>query len=214
MNPTSTSGPRRIAADQVLWSVPAEERDGRPLLVMLHGHGMDERMGLDLRHRLPDELVLASVRGPLRARGGYGWFPLDASLTMDQIDTVAHEVMSWLLAQSGFTSVGVLGFSQGSAIALHCMRLAPDRFAYGVVLSGFVVPGRIPGDAQLAALKPPVFSGRGDADGLVPQLLVTMTDVWLSQHTTLTKKTYRGLGHTVSEQEITDLADFLTRRIS
>ena len=56
--------------------------------------------------------------------------------------------------------------------------------------------------------------GGATADGLVPQLLVTMTDVWLSQHTTLTKKTYRGLGHTVSEQEITDLADFLTRQIS
>ncbi len=204
----------KIAPDQVLWSAPPAEREGRPWLVLLHGHGMNERMGADLHHRLPAELVLASVRGPLRARTGYGWFPLDASLSMDQIDTVAHEVMSWLLGQQGFTSVGILGFSQGSSIALHCMRLVPDRFAYGVVLSGFVVPGRLPGDALLAARKPPVFSGRGDSDGLVPQLLVTMTDVWLSQHTTLTKKTYRGLGHMVSDQEITDLADFLTKQIT
>jgi len=204
----------KIASDQVLWSAPPADREGRPWLVMLHGHGMNERMGVDLHDRLPAELVLASVRGPLRARAGYGWFPLDATLSMDQIDTVAHEVMSWLLGQQGFTSVGILGFSQGSSIALHCMRLAPDRFAYGVVLSGFVVPGQIPGDALLAARKPPVFSGRGDSDGLVPQLLVTMTDVWLSQHTTLTKKTYRGLGHMVSDQEITDLADFLTRQIT
>ena len=204
----------KIASDQVLWSAPPADREGRPWLVMLHGHGMNERMGFDLHDRLPAELVLASVRGPLRARAGYGWFPLDATLSMDQIETVAHEVMSWLLGQQGSTSVGILGFSQGSSIALHCMRLAPDRFAYGVVLSGFVVPGRIPGDALLAARRPPVFSGRGDSDGLVPHLLVTMTDVWLSQHTTLTKKTYRGLGHMVSDQEITDLAGFLTKQIS
>jgi hypothetical protein len=30
----------------------------------------------------------------------------------------------------------------------------------------------------------------------------------------LTKKTYRGLGHMVSDQEITDLADFLTKQIT
>ena len=71
---------------------------------------------------------------------GYGWFPLDLSLTYDQIARVAHDVLGWLEQQPGFSSVGVLGFSQGSTVATHCMRLAPERFAYGVVLSGFVVP--------------------------------------------------------------------------
>ena len=202
-----------ISPDQVLWSAPQDERAGRPLLVLLHGHGMDERMGADLLHRLPGTLVLASIRGPRRVGSGYGWFPLDLNLTYDQVATVAQEVLAWVAGQSGFSSVGVLGFSQGSTVATHCMRLAPDRFAYGVVLSGFVVPAALPGDEALAERRVPVFAGRGTADTLVPQLLVVFTDAWLAEHTDLTSRRYAGLGHGVSDAEVDDLADFLARQI-
>ena len=37
----------------VLWSAPEAERAGRPTLVLLHGHRMDERVGFELRHHLP-----------------------------------------------------------------------------------------------------------------------------------------------------------------
>src|SRR6476469_508370 len=67
----------RIADEQVLWSVPESERAGRPLLVLLHGHGMTEQIGFDLRHQLPSELVVAALRGPLSVRSGYGWFSLE-----------------------------------------------------------------------------------------------------------------------------------------
>ena len=202
-----------ISPDQVLWSTPEDERAGRPLLILLHGHGMDERMGADLLHRLPDTLVVASIRGPRRVGSGYGWFPLDLSLTYDQIATVAREVLGWVEQQLGFSSVGVLGFSQGSTVATHCLRLAPERFAYGVVLSGFVVPVALPGDEDLAQRRVPVFAGRGTADTLVPQLLVTLTDAWLAEHTDLTSHTYSGLGHTVNDAEIDNLAAFLSRQI-
>ena len=202
-----------IGADQVLWSAAEDERRGRPLLVLLHGHGMDEQMGFEVRHRLPPELVLASLRGPLRVRAGYGWFPLDASLRADQIDLAAHRVLRWVRAQTGHPSTGVLGFSQGSSIGLQCLRLAPDQIDYGVVLSGFAVPLPAPGDAVLARRRPPVFSGRGDRDPVIPSFLLAHTDAWLATHTTLTARTYPGLGHTVSSEEIDDLAQFLAARL-
>ena len=203
---------RQIGDDQVFWSAPEDQRDGRPLLVLLHGHGMNERMGTELHSRLPPELVLASVRGPMRVRSGYGWFPLDAGLRLEQVDEAAHAVLRWVELQQRHPSVGVLGFSQGSSIGLQCMRLAPERFDYGVVLSGFAVPTTLPGDAVLAARRPHVFSGRGDADTLVPAPLVGLTDSWLAAHTTLTRRTYGGLGHNVSPAEISDLAEFLRDR--
>jgi len=201
-------------SEQVLWSAPEDQRPGRPLLVLLHGHGMDEHMGAAVRHHLPAELVTASIRGPLRVRSGYGWFPLDASLRPEQVDDAAHAVLAWVRAQVGHPSVGVLGFSQGSSIGLQCMRLAPELFAYGVVLSGFAVPLPVVGDAALARRRPPVFSGRGDADPLVPGPLVALTDQWLAEHTTLTRRTYLGLGHTVSPAEISDLARFLASQLA
>ncbi len=192
----------------MLWSVPEVERVGRPLLVLLHGHGMDERMGVELHDQLPPELVLASIRGPLPVASGYGWYPLNASLGLNQIDAAARAVLDWVREQP-YTSVGILGFSQGSSIALQCMRIAPNQFRYGVVLSGFAVPTAVAGDEALATLRPPVFSGRGDADPLIPLPLVTMTDSWLSKHTEVTRRIYPGLGHNVSAEEINDLAAFL-----
>lgn len=203
-----------IQPEQVLWSAPEHERAGRPLLVLLHGHGMDERMGTELRHRLPPQLVLASIRGPRRVRNGYGWFPLDLTLTYDQIETVANDVLDWASAQRSAPSLGVLGFSQGAAVATQCMRLRPDLFDYGVVLSGFAVPVDAPGDAQLAALRPPVFAGRGAADPMVPAVLAGFTDTWLADHSTLTARTYPGLGHNVSDSELDDLAAFLAERVA
>ena len=207
-------GSRPVGEEQVLWSAPADQREGRPLLVLLHGHGMDEHMGADVRHHLPAELVTASVRGPLPVRSGYGWFPLDASLRPEQVDEAAHAVLTWVQAQTRHPSVGVLGFSQGSSIGLQCMRLDPELFAYGVVLSGFAVPLPVAGDAALARRRPPVFSGRGDADTLIPAPLVTLTDQWLAAHTTLTRRTYAGLGHGVSPAEISDLARFLAEQVA
>jgi phospholipase/carboxylesterase len=208
------SGTRGIGEDQVLWSAPQDRREGRPLLVLLHGHGMDEHMGADVRHRLPPDLVLASIRGPLRVRSGYGWFPLDTSLRLDQIDSAAHAVLRWVQGQTRHPSVGVLGFSQGSSIGLQCMRLDPELFDYGVVLSGFAVPLPLPGDGELARRRPPVFSGRGDADPLIPTPLVAETGRWLAAHTTLTARVYPGLGHGLAPAEIDDLAAFLAARLA
>lgn len=205
---------RAVAAEQVLWSVPEAERGDRPLLVLLHGHGMDERMGVELHDQLPPELVLASIRGPLRVLSGYGWYPLNASLGLNQIDAAARAVLDWVREQQPQQApVGILGFSQGSSIALQCMRLAPGQFDYGVVLSGFAVPMAVAGDEALAARRPPVFSGRGDADPLIPLPLVTMTDSWLTKHADVTRRVYPGLGHNVSAAEINDLAAFLRTQL-
>ena len=203
-----------IGDDQVRWSAPPAERHGRPWLLLLHGHGMDESIGFDLRHRLPPSLVLVSLRGPLRVRAGYGWFSLDpATFDLAQVAAAVNDVLSWLGRQSGYSSLGILGFSQGSAIAVECLRSRPDLFACAVLLSGFLNPLPGPGDPALASARPPVFSGRGDADRLVPAMLTTLTDTWLSRHTRLEQKVYPGLGHNVAPEEIADLTDFLRRHL-
>ena len=204
----------KIDRDRVLWSAPEQERAGRPLLVMLHGHGSNEQVGFDLRSHLPGELVIASIRAPLRAGGGYAWFPLDGTLALHQIDDVSHAVLEWLSEQPPAPSVGVLGFSQGAATGMQTLRLAPERFDYGVVLSGFVVPVEVPGDAVLTGTRPPVFWGRGDRDPVIPSFLIPLTTDWLRAHTTLTERVYAGLGHYVSPAELTDLGAFLERQLS
>jgi phospholipase/carboxylesterase len=198
---------------QVLWSAPESERAGRPLLVMLHGHGSNETVGFEQRHRLPADLVLASVRAPMPANAGFAWFRLDPQVGVQQANSAAQAVLSWLDAQPPAPSVGILGVSQGAATGLQAMRLAPTRFAYAVNLSGFVVPGIMPGDAQLARSRPPVFWGRGDRDGVIPDFLVTLGRAWLAQHTRLDERVYPGLGHNVADAELTDLSNFIQAQI-
>ena len=203
-----------IGDEQVRWSAPEAERRGRPWLLVLHGHGMDESIGFDLRHRLPPSIVLASLRGPLRVRAGYGWFSLDPeTFDLAQVAEAVSDVLLWLDRQSGHSSIGILGFSQGSAIAAECLRSRPDLFACAVLLSGFLNPMPGPGDDALASRRPPVFSGRGDADRLVPIMLTTLTEAWLRRHTSLESKVYPGLGHNVAPEEIADITAFLRRHL-
>lgn len=204
----------QINPDQVLWSAPESERDGRPLLLMLHGHNSNEGVGFELRSQLPPELVLASIRAPMTATGGYAWFRLDPAVAVDQANTVARSVLGWLDTLPPAPSVGLLGFSQGAATGLQVLRVAPERFGYAVNLSGFVVPGTASGDARLAAQRPPVFWGRGDRDPVIPEFLVTLSRAWMSSHSRLTEKIYPGLGHLVNETELADLRQFLSEQIS
>ncbi len=203
----------QIDPSQVLWSAPEAERAGRPLLVMLHGHRLDETMGADLRHRLPTELVVASIRAPMEAGGGFAWFRLDATVGVQQAAESAQAILRWLDTVPPAPSVGLLGFSQGAATGIQVMRSAARRFAYAVLLSGFVVPGPAIGDQLLSRTKPPVFWGRGDRDPLIPDFLVSLTSTWLTNHTTLTEHVYPGLGHNVADAELNDLHDFLATQI-
>ncbi|HRN29005.1 MAG TPA: dienelactone hydrolase family protein [Terrimesophilobacter sp.] len=205
-----------IDADAVLWSAPEAERADRPLLVLLHGVGSHEGDLFGLTPHLPTEPVIASLRAPLRYGGGYAWFPMpeeaaDADRWQAARDSVAG-VLEWLDAQN-FSSVGLLGFSQGAAMSFDLLRAAPARFSYAVPLSGFVIPEPHDGDAELARLRPPVFWGRGDADPLFTEERLAHTHEWVPQHTTATVRVYPGLGHSVSEQEIGDIAAFIQAQL-
>ena len=59
------TNPISIDPAAVLWSAPESERAGRPLLVLLHGYGADERDLFSLAPHLPSEPVIAALRAPL-----------------------------------------------------------------------------------------------------------------------------------------------------
>jgi phospholipase/carboxylesterase len=202
----------KLDADAVIWSAPERERAGRPLLVLLHGYGSHEGDLFQLSPRLPLGPVIASVRAPLVANGGWAWFSfrdrgLDEPLPAE-IDDAARAVLDWLDTLR-FTSVSLLGFSQGAVTALQAMRLQPERFTAIAALSGFVASGTHAGDAELAAGRPPVFWGRGTLDGVIPTAAIERTAEWLPEHSSATIRIYEKLGHSLSTEELTDIVAFL-----
>lgn len=205
----------RIDPEAVLWSAPKRDRARRPLLVMLHGFGSNEGDMFSLARSLPLDPVIASVRAPLSTGAGFTWFPPDETDPDARFDSIAQAtdaLLNWVDSTAS-TGVGVLGLSQGGAMALELLREQPDRFDYAVQLSGFVLPSDQPGDVRLAERKPPVFWGRGTLDDVIPRSLVDHTRQWLKQHSNLTEGIYEGLGHAVSDAELKEIAGFVRAQL-
>ena len=201
----------RIDADAVVWSAPESERAGRPLLLLLHGLGSNESDLFGLSSYLPLEPVIASLRAPLAYSGGFAWF--EATGDREPAANLATAtILDWIDEQQ-FTSIGLLGFSQGGAMSLQLLRHRPEQFAYAVNLSGFAIPAHHRGDVALAGLKPPVFWGYGTADTVIDRQFIAYTDAWLPEHTSLTRRIYEGMPHSVSQQEITDVAAFISHQL-
>ena len=93
------------------------------------------------------------------------------------------------------------------------LRHAPGRFPAGVVLSGFSLDAVLPGDEELARLRPPVFFGRGVVDGVISPETTARITAWLPAHSTLTAKVYPGLAHSISAEELGDISAFLDEAV-
>ncbi|AZS35796.1 Carboxylesterase 2 [Microbacterium lemovicicum] len=202
----------------VLWSAEPGDRAGRPLLVLLHGYGADERDLFALARLLPEEFAVAAPRAPLAPpwpSPGHSWYPIGGLDGRDpgRVTAAARGVLRWLDAAASGSRVGLLGFSQGAAVALQALRLDPGRIDFVVNLSGYVAPGDLPGDDALAERRPPVFWGRGTADDVIPLALVDHTAEWLPSRVDLSGRVYSGLTHSVSDQEIDDVNVFLRKRL-
>lgn len=208
--------PVQIDDEAVLWSASEADRAGRPLLLLLHGFNSNEGDLFGLTPYLPLEPAIASLRAPIDTGYGHAWFPLmaeGAEAAMSAADAATGAIIDWLdrVAPEGGT-VGVLGFSQGGAMALELLRRAPDRFAFAVSMAGFALPGERAGDERLAELSLPVFWGRGTVDQVIDPTFVARTQQWLPAHSSLDERIYEGLGHSVSERELADVAAFLQAR--
>ncbi|WP_243842142.1 alpha/beta hydrolase [Microbacterium hydrocarbonoxydans] len=193
------------------------ERARMPLLVLLHGYGADEHDLFGLSAYLPEGIAVASVAAPLTPpwpMPGRSWYPIEGldGRSSAAVTAAAEALLRWLdIAAPDAPSVALLGFSQGAAVSLQALRLAPERFGAVVALSGYAAPGDLPDDEVLAALRPHVFWGRGTHDDVIPPALIAHTAEWLPSHADLTGRVYTGLTHSISEEELADVRQFLTR---
>ncbi len=203
----------------MLFSKPEEERAGTPLLVLFHGYLANEEDLMGLAGYLPDEFTVASVRAPVALGPGYTWFPLmnEPDYSVDRVVSAVQDVSDWLDSiKDQHSSVTLLGFSMGMAVASTLLRHRPAEFAAVVGLSGFVVPAEGNAffhDEELAELKVPFFWGRDQADPVIDEARVEYTHGWLNGYTKLTKVLYAGMGHSISMQELGHVKEFLTHTV-
>ncbi|MCU1435547.1 MAG: phospholipase [Pseudarthrobacter sp.] len=198
--------------ETVVWSKPEAERDGTPLLVLMHGYGTDESRMVRLFEYLPAEFTCAALRAPMVIGDHYGWFLLDYFLVNDFADVIAatNAVQDWIGSVRGrHSSVSLMGYSQGMAMASTLLRLHPNDYKATVGLSGFVLENELLSLTDSFETPPPFFWGRDKADLVINEDATAYTGQWLHENTHLTARTYPGMGHAMSKAEMVDVSAFL-----
>lgn len=160
-------------------------RSGQPgaMVIFLHGYGADgaDLLGLadPLAPHLPNTVFLApDAPEPCRNNPfGRQWFPipwLDGSSEAEAQAGLAQSVgdlnafFDARLAEEGMRpdQLAVVGFSQGTMMALHVLPRRAEPVAGIVAFSGrLLVPERL---AAEALSNPPVLLVHGDQDPMVP----------------------------------------------
>jgi phospholipase/carboxylesterase len=187
---------------------------GAPVLVLLHGYGSHEGDLIGLGAHLPAHLRLIAPRAPVPAGPGFAWAPLAAPGRPDPapVRAAAEALATWIDAEvPADVPVALLGFSQGGLMTTQLLRIRPERFAAGVVLSGFSLDAEEAGDAALTERGLPTFFGYGDADPVIPADATVRTSAWLARRTAVEEHRYPGLGHGIAGPELADVVAFLDR---
>ena len=198
--------------ETVVWSRPEDQREGTPLLVMMHGYGTDESRMVRLFEYLPPEFTCAALRAPMDIGDHYGWFLLDYFLANDFADVIkaSNAVQVWINSVKGqHSSVSLLGYSQGMAMASTLLRLHPKDYEAVVGLSGFVLQNELLSLTESFDARPPFFWVRDKADLVINEDAIAYTQEWLQENTLLTARTYPGMGHAMSKTEMVDVSSFL-----
>ena len=180
-----------------------------PVFLLLHGWGSNEHDLPGLLDYCAPGADYASLRAPISYGPGYTWFGswdyegVPTGESLDRQSRQAGEAIDAWVADSIAPErpIVVMGFSQGGLLAGEMLRVNPKRYAAAVSFSGFLAHGELPGDDELARLKPPMFYGHGSADDIFPKSELDAMSAFYASHTTLTEKIYPGMTHSINMPE-------------
>ena len=182
--------------------------EARLAAVLIHGRGAsaEDILGLSQEFSADDVAYLA----PQAA--GNTWYPYSFLAPTDQNEpglSSALGVIASILAtleEQGITAnrVVLMGFSQGACLTSEFAARHARRYAGVAALSGGLIgPPGTPRDYTGRFDGTPIFMGCSDVDPHIPvERVRDSADVFLRMGATVDERIYRGMGHTVSQDEI------------
>jgi phospholipase/carboxylesterase len=209
-----------------------EPRSGaaRKLVVFLHGYGADGNdlieIGRAWQQYLPDA-AFVSPNAPDRMPGapmGRQWFPLtfrDPDERWKGVNAAAPILNRFLDAELArrklpASALALVGFSQGTMMALHVGLRRPTAPAAIVGFSGlFVLPDNAEPEVVAADIKsrPPVLLVHGDQDELIPvQALFHASQALAALEVPTEWHISPGIGHGIDQEGLRHGGEFLARR--
>ncbi|PSR34328.1 MAG: hypothetical protein C7B46_06275 [Sulfobacillus benefaciens] len=196
---------------------PSNVGSSWPALVLLHGMGTNEEDLLPLKPYLPDNWGLITLRAPYTVGPQqYQWYHLqelgkpEPNSLSSSLDLVEHFLLQLGQEVPGVDLGKVVlgGFSQGALISGALLqRMVARGLAGTAILSGYL-------PESVGLTEPlhnyPVFWGHGEEDMVLPLDWGNDGVIRLrSLGAQVTFCTYPQMGHSVNEDELQDLSDWL-----
>lgn len=205
-------------------AAPASGRDPQSMVILLHGYGSNgaDLMGLVPYWRaiLPDTVFMAPNAPEVcpGAPGGYQWWSLTdlgREARAAGVRQAAPKVNAFIdMHRAAYDlpnrKVALVGFSQGTMMALHVGPRRPEVLAAIVGYSGMLAdPDALQTEIQT---RPPLLLIHGDADPMVPFAAMGQAqDACQRLGFEVATHASPGLGHSIDEAGLRLGGEFLAR---
>jgi phospholipase/carboxylesterase len=203
----------------VIHQAPRKPGPGKPpLLVLLHGHGADEKDLLPIVARLDPRLAIASLRAPIQIRqGGYSWLSGNTEADLDAARRAVLECIEQVVVATNADAdrVYVAGFSQGAMLALAIALTEPQKIAGAAVLSGRLAGAIRDRHASVDSLRGfPILVTHGTEDRQIP--IRSARDIRQALKPLSVDLEYHEfeIGHSISDQTVSALDRWLRQRLA
>jgi phospholipase/carboxylesterase len=201
----------------------------RQLVVFLHGYGADGNDLIEIGRAWQGLLPHAAFVSPHapepcgQAPSGRQWFnltfrdPNERWIGVNKAAPVLEHFLDAELARRSLppTALALVGFSQGTMMALH---VGPRRAAAPLAIVGYsgllVAPPESEAQAFAAAIRarPPILLVHGDGDDLIPpQALFHASNALASLGLTVEWHLSAGIGHGIDQEGLRQGGEFLMR---
>ena len=213
----AAAGALHRVEDTLVAGSPA--RSAKAAVVLVHGRGASPESMLPLAEAFGgDDIRYLAPRATRNT-----WYPNSFLAPIETNEpwlssalTLLAALMEQLTAE-GFSSeqVGIVGFSQGACLASEFIARNPRRYGMaGILTGGLIGP---PGTSRIytgSLAGTPVLLGSSDVDPHVPLERVEETrDVLAALGAEVDARIYRGMGHTVNEDEVKAVRNLLRQML-
>ena len=192
-----------------------------PAIFLLHGYGTNMNDLFPLSQFFPENWVVISLQAPFyNGFGGYAWAELDLSNLRElpnpeqkpiSIEKI-HNSISTLSSKFNLdkNQIYILGFSQGSDLALSTGFKFPNFYKGIISLCGYFDTKKIEYDLDHDALKNlNIFLSSALYDDKVPVHLGRMTNLSIKKMGLTPTYFEYNTGHTISNECLTNVLDWL-----
>jgi phospholipase/carboxylesterase len=198
---------------------PAVASAHPPVIILMHGYGSNEADLFGMKDKLPKNFLIVSVRAPFQVAGNtYQWYRRETiNNDLKSSSTLVQDFITAIVKKYNADAdrVYLSGFSQGGMMSFEVGLNAPQLLKGIAPLSGRMVESMKPQEPPSAALKKlRIFVGHGDADNRIPYSQAVDAVNYLKKLQLSPEfHTYKGMPHSINEQELKDLAGWLSEKL-